>query len=371
MNSSCLDQSPPHPLASPAATSYVGFSWGPLPNAFDDAPYPTLKPAVPAITSGISACLDGPPPRFGSWPSRKGSIARRHHEETTLGAQFTDPLPRQPSSMDFTTPNRPTLTYYNAMTPQAEGGPGLTSSRRKRLISDREALMQMMVLVSASARRKVLESGRKPRLTTIIPTPYDLSKLTIPNFLEKQEMNHPHDGDTSISFDDSTPPSPSPRPGSSMSRRSGSASPFPYVRSAAPSFVLDPPTLAATGTSRSLSNSIVSGRAGRVSNPPAWKEAARRAKSSSSVLFAPRENHHDPSGEDGREDEEVMEHRGSADNAPMHSDYWTANLCEVGSAVDVGLVESSITKLLKDLSKMESKVASLKAFAQINSYPNG
>ncbi|KAF8325188.1 kinase-like domain-containing protein [Cantharellus anzutake] len=325
MNSSAIDQSYRGPSAQ-SMPAYTGFSWGPMPDAFDVSASARLT--APSITKGTPMPAHVLPPDLGTLANGARRKDGRAYGLGTLTPSLRAP-PKQPSPKDFKTPNRPTVSYHDISMPRTEERRGMSSSHRKRLISDREALMQMMALVSASARKK------------------------------KREANRPNDLNTSISFDESAPPSPSPRPGSSLSRRSGSASPFPHVRNAALSFVFDPPTLTLTGTSRSLSN-----HASRVPNPTLLEDGKREERSDSfSQLFPPK-------GDDSRRHEEEKDKgaRAVVDTGTLDTlssrTYWTGSLDENSSTVDVRLVEASITKLLTDLSRMESKVASLKAFAQ-------
>lgn len=122
-------------LRERALSSFIGFSWGPSIDAFKDAdkPSPTnqnlatprvLKPAVTPQTARI-ASIQATPQRY-----------------------------------PFATPVRP-----SAMTPFAGTGT-LRRTAPRRAVSDREAMKQLVNCVGMSARKKVLESGRKPRILT-------------------------------------------------------------------------------------------------------------------------------------------------------------------------------------------------------------
>lgn len=60
----------------------------------------------------------------------------------------------------FFTPVRPSMTHYPMTIPTTVTG------RRVRPLSDREALWQMLMHAGMSVRKKVLESGKKPRNLT-------------------------------------------------------------------------------------------------------------------------------------------------------------------------------------------------------------
>ncbi|KAG5645395.1 hypothetical protein DXG03_006348 [Asterophora parasitica] len=174
----------------------------------------------------------------------------------------------QPAPNRFTTPIRPSgIPAHATVTIQRTSTIRRTGERRA--VSDREAMKQLVDCIGMSARKKVLESGRKPRILTItrsrsgseslirkelrfdasaapvtrlVSTSADVLKLGLqarvakvphPILVNTQRQRHHHqraaDGQVwsgSEDTDSEGPPSPSPtpRPGSAMStlsRRSG------------------------------------------------------------------------------------------------------------------------------------------------------
>lgn len=133
------------------------------------------------------------------------------------------------------------------MRPTSHSAPGASTLRRRstaqrRTVSDREAMKQLVDCVGMSARKKVLESGRKPRILTL-----SLSRSTSGGLKKDVRFGPPHSqraisagdhhetsaensADGIVAQDAVYPtasdctesegppsPSPSPRPGSAMS----------------------------------------------------------------------------------------------------------------------------------------------------------
>ncbi|TFK33478.1 kinase-like domain-containing protein [Crucibulum laeve] len=220
-----------------SSASFIGFSWGPTLDAF-----PHESPSPSQTTPDT---LNTPRPI---------RVASTH---LTPGPSF--PLPGHATLSTpmvgrhlFSTPNRP----YSSFTPYYHGTlPRNSTVRRtapRRSVSDREAMKQLVDCVGMSARKKVLESGRKPRILTrstlsrggtlrrakelrFDPT---ATPIPVPDYTatSKQARLAPLRVDTQLQLysgseaegtDSEGPPSPSPtpRPGSAMSilssRRSG------------------------------------------------------------------------------------------------------------------------------------------------------
>ena len=237
-----------------SASSFIGFSWGPLTDAF--------PPAVPT-TSAIAEL---------------GTETRNTRDADILSTPrpFTNNTP-----YSYSTPRRPyALSPYHTL---QRTSTIRRSNAPRRSVSDREAMKQLVDCVGMSARKKVLESGRKPRaigiwslsgksgmrgegtgkgsykelrfdpLATPIPRP-DYSALGPSSEMgsTRSRRNNSNDSHSSSNGDQRNnqlrtfaynyassegtntdseddvggPPSPSPRPGSamstmSMSRRSG------------------------------------------------------------------------------------------------------------------------------------------------------
>lgn len=145
-------------------------------------------------------------------------------------------------SYPFLTPNRP-----SALPPAVfQTIPRASTVRRtagRRPVSDREAMKQLADCVGMSARKKVLESGRKPRVLpsfTARSTNVSgnkaprLSAVAVPDFASSSQgrlrpaivVSAGSSGGETTETESEGPPSPSPtpRPGSAlsmMSRRSG------------------------------------------------------------------------------------------------------------------------------------------------------
>ncbi|KAF7969326.1 hypothetical protein HWV62_27709 [Athelia sp. TMB] len=200
---SALHSTPSHRLARSAiretgATAFIGFSWGPAADAFPRAELVAETPR-PAFRSSQST----PFPKHGS--------------------TFATPL--RASSVPHRFPHGSTVRR---------------STVQRRLISDREAMKQLVDLVGMSARKKVIESGRKPRVLTLPIT----RSSGMGSFMKLKDVRFDNGSDDEDEFpgtrdreptgtmtqvieyplestysDSEGPasPSPSPRPGSAMS----------------------------------------------------------------------------------------------------------------------------------------------------------
>jgi hypothetical protein len=176
--------------SSESTAAFIGFSWGPLMAAFEEQTSPNT----------LNATLFQPP--FTQGTAKSGPIA--------------------PSDTLCSTPQRPSALPAHPLT----GTIRRTAPRRN--VTDREAMKQLADCVGMSARKKVLESGRKPR---ILPShsrsgSWRMKELNFESLKREFENNdvvvRNADGDTIVLSSDTEsegPPSPSPgpRPGSAMS----------------------------------------------------------------------------------------------------------------------------------------------------------
>lgn len=156
-------------LREPASAAFIGFSWGPARDAFPDnvdgskrrkAPHSTATPAV----------LKTPRPLQQSTPM---SVRVQPSMQSTPQQQ-SGSLPFT-SSLPFMTPVRQTSTGFDHMNMTGAATPFRTPYRPpggtapRRTVSDREAMKQLVDCVGMSVRKRVLESGRKPRFVQSHP----------------------------------------------------------------------------------------------------------------------------------------------------------------------------------------------------------
>ncbi|KAK2467665.1 hypothetical protein APHAL10511_000520 [Amanita phalloides] len=220
--------------ASPSSdrASFIGFSWGPPLDAFnvvdseesppDQSPFNNMKTPYPIRIPSLQA------------------------DQSVLGRFGRVQSTPVPNSHRFSTPIR----YAAALTPYSTSIPRTGTIRRsapRRTVSDREAMKQLVDCVGMSARKKVLESGRKPRVLTsfsrgsssskkelrFVTSPIPLPDYSAPSPTNRQRSaslggvvientDGTYNGGFSGTEDTESegPPSPSPRPGSAMSRTS-------------------------------------------------------------------------------------------------------------------------------------------------------
>ena len=130
-------------LREQPAAAFIGFSWGPPKDAFDQ---------TTSLSPQHRGNLSTPRPlhHLFATPTPFGQLSLNNVQSTPVG-------PRYP----FATPVRPNpLTPFQTL-------PRASTVRRtvqRRAVSDREAMKQLVDCVGMSARKKVLESGRKPRV---------------------------------------------------------------------------------------------------------------------------------------------------------------------------------------------------------------
>jgi hypothetical protein len=150
-------RSSPHPSRPPkedATASFIGFSWGPALDAFPTETSDGLPGVDHEALVATPAGLDTPRPI---------RVPTSHH---IITKPFPTPhfsLFSTPHPFPYSTPIRPgavASTPFHTLT--------RTSTARRtsvrRTVSDREAMKQLVDCVGMSARKKVLESGRKPRI---------------------------------------------------------------------------------------------------------------------------------------------------------------------------------------------------------------
>ncbi|KAI6169818.1 kinase-like domain-containing protein [Pisolithus thermaeus] len=185
--------------------AFIGFSWGPSKDTF-------LLPSGSG-RGGSSATLMTPRP-LGSVQSKLSSGGLERVPSTHLNA--------------FTTPIRPyNLSPYHTLPRPST----VRCTASRRAVSDREAMQQLVDCIGMSARKKVLASGRKPRILDSLsrnsastirkelrfgPPPIVPTKSF--DSTDFPPVNASLDLDGSESGSEGPPsPSPSPRPGSAMS----------------------------------------------------------------------------------------------------------------------------------------------------------
>ncbi|KII85494.1 hypothetical protein PLICRDRAFT_178559 [Plicaturopsis crispa FD-325 SS-3] len=204
-------------LREQAVASFIGFSWGPTLDAFPDTP-------PQPDTHGQET------PR----PVRTSLSTPGSNNFLAPSSATTQSTPRF-HSYPFTTPVRPNAA---AQTPY-QTLPRTSTVRRtaqRRPVSDREAMKQLVDCVGMSARKKVLESGRKPHVAALHaslggtlkkelrfgPSPIVVDRRN-DSFIPPLAFNGgaASDGGSEESESEGPPsPSPSPRPGSAMSMMS-------------------------------------------------------------------------------------------------------------------------------------------------------
>ncbi|GLB40896.1 putative protein tyrosine kinase [Lyophyllum shimeji] len=145
---------PTRPTDEDATASFIGFSWGPLADAF-----PTEEPDQGAAADEGSLSYMNTPR-----PIRVPSYLTPIPAFITPSWSSAQPIPFTGPD-GFNTPIRPRAA---TLTPHATLQRTSTVRRtaERRTVSDREAMKQLVDCVGMSARKKVLESGRKPRLLT-------------------------------------------------------------------------------------------------------------------------------------------------------------------------------------------------------------
>ncbi|KAJ3865682.1 kinase-like protein [Lentinula novae-zelandiae] len=139
--------------SSTSAASFIGFSWGPTKDAFPDMHMSESAENEQRSPTGLS------PAPLPNLPQPSSNIARL----------TTPSIPSHAHA--FSTPVRPTTDllatpYYAQTLPRSLGSNAVRRTVTRRAVSDREAMKQLVDCIGMSARKKVLESGRKPRILT-------------------------------------------------------------------------------------------------------------------------------------------------------------------------------------------------------------
>ncbi|KIK63296.1 hypothetical protein GYMLUDRAFT_95462 [Collybiopsis luxurians FD-317 M1] len=273
-----LKNSPLSEASSTSASAFIGFSWGPARDAFPEVHMEPAADGERHIYNGLS------PTTFPTLNTPRPLRIPSAWLTPTPQAQ-TLPLPGSHKSFltpsnaahTFSTPVRHTdltTTPYHVQTLPRTLNSTVRRTITRRAVSDREAMKQLVDCIGMSARKKVLESGRKPRILnsygTGIATRSSLSRSggtairkelrfvpdSIPRF-ERSSLQYQRDPsgqssgigrffgangsgqgvdsdsgdglttesdteDTSMDTESEAPPSPSPspRPGSAMSMMS-------------------------------------------------------------------------------------------------------------------------------------------------------
>lgn len=259
---------PARPVEEDITASFIGFSWGPTLEAF---------PTQDFLGHSDHSSDNMNTPRPLRLPS------------TYLTPNPSYITPRwsssRPSTNRYSTPIRPSAIV--AMTPlqTLQRTSTIRRTGAKRDVSDREAMKQLVDCVGMSARKKVLESGRKPRVLTSFSRSGTLKKelrflpssISVPDYGDSNPVsasvqprakpkpilinnNHHHaisSGSEDTDSEGPPSPSPSPRPGSAMSiisRRSGTPT-VSSTRMGMSTILLGIPR-SASGRSLSFSRSI-------------------------------------------------------------------------------------------------------------------
>ncbi|KAF9067938.1 kinase-like domain-containing protein [Rhodocollybia butyracea] len=167
---SILHETPKIPSSlsqSTSATAFIGFSWGPTKDVFPEVHMEeNSQPEQPTYARLSPAAL----PNFDTpRPLRIPSawLTPTPQVQSLPDHRISHSTPSQPANIHaFRTPIRDSdpATPYHAQTLPRGIGSTIRRSITRRAVSDREAMKQLVDCVGMSARKRVLESGRKPRI---------------------------------------------------------------------------------------------------------------------------------------------------------------------------------------------------------------
>ncbi|KAG2151562.1 kinase-like protein [Suillus bovinus] len=200
----------PHHISPRAESAFIGFSWGPTDDASllptnSSRNYEVDRLATPQPVQATSR-------KYSRYPLLQASSATTHF------SAFATPIRPHASSAFHTLPRTGTIRR----------------TAQRRTVSDREAMKQLVECIGMSARKKVLASGRKPRLIQSSNRSFsntvrkELRFRLQPIFTDKTYdsddfpavvpvVASASDGTEEAESDGPPSPSPSPRPGSAMS----------------------------------------------------------------------------------------------------------------------------------------------------------
>ncbi|KAK0476277.1 kinase-like domain-containing protein [Armillaria luteobubalina] len=191
----------PRPTSGDNSSAFIGFTWGPMATAFPD-----LAPRE------LVAGTLNTPKLLGLSHATVGSTTVPHLLTPT------------PNTHPFSTPIRSgPRTPYQTL---SRNSTARRTTVTRRPVSEREAMKQLINCVSMSAHKKVLESGRKPRILASVSRRSRSASLKELRFHPQEDprkiLVNVSDSEEQTDTDMDAPPSPSPtpRPGSVMSKRS-------------------------------------------------------------------------------------------------------------------------------------------------------
>jgi hypothetical protein len=147
---------------SGASASFIGFSWGPAVDAF---PEETPLGDIPTISSNLNVLLT-PKPSSRSPEQQTPIVANTNRNQNLRVPSICGPggFPGLHIPDRYTTPSKPYAISPHATLPRTST---VLRTAPRRNFSDREAMKRLVDCVGMSARKKVLESGRKPKILGI------------------------------------------------------------------------------------------------------------------------------------------------------------------------------------------------------------
>lgn len=189
-------------ILSGASASFIGFSWGPAVDAF---PEETPLGDIPTISSNLNVLLT---PK----PSSRSPVANTNRDQNLLVPSICGPggFPSLHIPDRYTTPSKPYAISPHATLPRTST---VRRTAPRRNFSDREAMKRLADCVGMSARKKVLESGRKPKILGIFSSRNGTGKGGNSGTLKKE-----------LRFDRVAIPIPGPNYSSATAERSKSRS---------------------------------------------------------------------------------------------------------------------------------------------------
>ncbi|KAF9531501.1 kinase-like domain-containing protein [Crepidotus variabilis] len=147
--------------SSTTSSSFIGFSWGPTPDAFPRGQPTVARSPSPQQEPQATPNLFLRTPAYPQLTPVPASRTKSLAVPLTWGpGAFSTHSPLR----GYNTPMKPYAASPHATLPRTST---IRRTAPRRNVSDREAMKQLVDCVGMSARKKVLESGKKPKFLSI------------------------------------------------------------------------------------------------------------------------------------------------------------------------------------------------------------